>query len=208
MNVIEELITDRSEADVDRFHYLNNLWNSESGGWSGTYQELSEWMNGLRGAYNASDLNRVSIAMHYLQDRFHEYGYTVAVHSRMDWTVSDIPTQEEMNTYLTDLSSLRSTFEVLKDTPAVPDTMEGLTVDAANDIEKILVNINTVIERTLRSFKRSNAFTFWSGNEALPSAESDRGRTWAELDGMEITWENLEKADWFQLGYGRLEVAT
>ena len=204
MSILDSLITYRTQDDVIRWQTLHDK------SWAGMSEaEKAEWALGMKGSYNPSiDMNRVSIAMHYLQDRFHEYGYAVAVHSRTDWTVSDIPTQEEMNTYLTDLSSLRSTFEVLKDTPAVPDTMEGLTVDAANDIEKILVDINTVIERTLRSFKRSNAFTFWSGNEALPSAESDKGRTWAELDGMEITWENLETADWFQLGYGRLEVAT
>ena len=71
-----------------------------------------------------------------------------------------------------------------------------------------MVNINTVIERTLRSFKRSNAFTFWSGNEALPSAESDKGRTWAELDSMNTTWPQWDAADWYLLLYGNLEVTT
>lgn len=172
-----------------------------------------------KGTYDWRALNRVTEAMEDLHRRFTEYGYATGyvpvriVHRdgsvSGQWREDDEDIRwSQLEQYRTNVSSLRSTFEVLKDTPAVPGTMEGLTVDAANDIEKILVNINTVIERTLRSFKRSNAFTFWSGNEALPSAESDKGRTWAELDGMEITWENLETADWFQLGYGRLEVAT
>ena len=172
-----------------------------------------------KGTYDWRALNRVTEAMEDLHRRFTEYGYATGyvpvriVHRdgsvSGEWREDDEDIRwSQLEQYRTNVSSLRSTFEVLKETPAVPGTMEGLTVDAANDIEKILVNINTVIERTLRSFKRSNAFTFWSGNEALPSAESDKGRTWAELDGMEITWENLETADWFQLGYGRLEVAT
>ena len=172
-----------------------------------------------KGTYDWRALNRVTEAMEDLHRRFTEYGYATGyvpvriVHRdgsvSGQWREDDEDIRwSQLEQYRTNVSSLRSTFEVLKDTPAVPGTMEGLTVDAANDIEKILVDINTVIERTLRSFKRSNAFTFWSGNEALPSAESDKGRTWAELDGMEITWENLETADWFQLGYGRLEVAT
>lgn len=172
-----------------------------------------------KGTYDWRALNRVTEAMEDLHRRFTEYGYATGyvpvriVHRdgsvSGQWREDDEDIRwSQLEQYRTNVSSLRSTFEVLKETPAVPGTMEGLTVDAANDIEKILVDINTVIERTLRSFKRSNAFTFWSGNEALPSAESDKGRTWAELDGMEITWENLETADWFQLGYGRLEVAT
>ena len=151
-----------------------------------------------KGTYDWRALNRVTEAMEDLHRRFTEYGYATGyvpvriVHRdgsvSGEWREDDEDIRwSQLEQYRTNVSSLRSTFEVLKDTPAVPGTMEGLTVDAANDIEKILVDINTVIERTLRSFKRSNAFTFWSGNEALPSAESDKGRTWAELDSMEIT---------------------
>ena len=180
-----------------------------------------------KGTYDWRALNRVTEAMEDLHRRFTEYGYATGyvpvriVHRdgsvSGEWREDDEDIRwSQLEQYRTNVSSLRSTFEVLKGTPLIPDRMgasgpgkdDGLNWERANDIEKILVNINTVIERTLRSFKRSNAFTFWSGNEALPCAESDRGRTWAELDGMEITWENLETADWFQLGYGRLEVAT
>ena len=172
-----------------------------------------------KGTYDWRALNRVTEAMEDLHRRFTEYGYATGyvpvriVHRdgsvSGQWREDDEDIRwSQLEQYRTNVSSLRSTFEVLKDTPAVPDTMEGLTVDAANDIEKILVNINTVIERTLRSFKRSNAFTFWSGNEALPCAESDRGRTWAELDSMNTTWPQWDAADWYLLLYGNLEVTT
>lgn len=172
-----------------------------------------------KGTYDWRALNRVTEAMEDLHRRFTEYGYATGyvpvriVHRdgsvSGQWREDDEDIRwSQLEQYRTNVSSLRSTFEVLKETPAVPDTMEGLTVDAANDIEKILVNINTVIERTLRSFKRSNAFTFWSGNEALPSAESDKGRTWAELDSMNTTWPQWDAADWYLLLYGNLEVTT
>ena len=172
-----------------------------------------------KGTYDWRALNRVTEAMEDLHRRFTEYGYATGyvpvriVHRdgsvSGQWREDDEDIRwSQLEQYRTNVSSLRSTFEVLKDTPAVPGTMEGLTVDAANDIEKILVNINTVIERTLRSFKRSNAFTFWSGNEALPSAESDKGRTWAELDSMNTTWPQWDAADWYLLLYGNLEVTT
>ena len=172
-----------------------------------------------KGTYDWRALNRVTEAMEDLHRRFTEYGYATGyvpvriVHRdgsvSGQWREDDEDIRwSQLEQYRTNVSSLRSTFEVLKDTPAVPGTMEGLTVDAANDIEKILVDINTVIERTLRSFKRSNAFTFWSGNEALPSAESDKGRTWAELDSMNTTWPQWDAADWYLLLYGNLEVTT
>ena len=172
-----------------------------------------------KGTYDWRALNRVTEAMEDLHRRFTEYGYaTDYVPVRIvhrdgsvsgQWQEDDEDIRwSQLEQYRTNVSSLRSTFEVLKETPAIPDTMEGLTVDAANDIEKILVDINTVIERTLRSFKRSNAFTFWSGNEALPCAESDKGRTWAELDSMNTTWPQWDAADWYLLLYGNLEVTT
>lgn len=172
-----------------------------------------------KGTYDWRALNRVTEAMEDLHRRFTEYGYATGyvpvriVHRdgsvSGQWREDDEDIRwSQLEQYRTNVSSLRSTFEVLKGTPAVPGTMEGLTVDAANDIEKILVNINTVIERTLRSFKRSNAFTFWSGNEALPGAESDKGRTWAELDSMNTTWPQWDAADWYLLLYGNLEVTT
>lgn len=180
-----------------------------------------------KGTYDWRAMNRVTAAMEDLHARFTEYGYTtgyipVLISHRDgsvngEWREDDEDIRwSQLEQYRSNVAALRSTFEMLKDTPPVPERMgasgpgkdDGLNWERANDIERILVDINTVIERTLRAFKRSNAFTFWSGNEPLPSSESDKGRTWAELDSMAITWENLETADWFQLGYGKLEVGA
>ena len=89
---------------------------------------------------------------------------------------------------------------------SLPESMRKLSIQDANTIEKIFVDFDAVIEHVVKSMCRSNAFTFWSGHRPLPSADSDLGRTWEELDAMNVPWENLETADWFLLAYGNLGV--
>ena len=58
------LITDRTQADVDRVQYLASV------GWENmTDAEKAEWSTPLKGAYNASDLNRVGAAVTYISNR-------------------------------------------------------------------------------------------------------------------------------------------
>lgn len=71
------LITDRAEADVERVQYLRSLWGPAPGQWRGTTGELVEWEAGLKGAYNAKDLNRVTLAASYLLTKLGELGYAI-----------------------------------------------------------------------------------------------------------------------------------
>lgn len=71
------LITDRTKADAERARYLAGLWGPAPGQWRGTAEELAEWKAGLKGAYNAQDLNRVTLAASYLLTHLGELGYTI-----------------------------------------------------------------------------------------------------------------------------------
>lgn len=136
------LITDRTQADVDRVRQL-----TQKGFGNMTADEKAEWLNGLKGAYNASDLNRVGAAVAYVAGRMAEYGYVVSVKPRQDWRVTDIPMQENMTAYLADVAALRAALTVAADTPEVPKSMEQLTWKGANDIEKILMDVNELLTR-------------------------------------------------------------
>lgn len=122
------------------------------------------------------------------------------------WYEDDIPTADLMEGYLANVSALRSTIELLATTPEAPESIELLTYIEANNIEQILIDIRLTIDQVVRAFKRSNAYTFWSGYAPLPSADSNLGRTWNELDAMEAPWKNLEEANWYLLNYGNLGV--
>lgn len=71
------LITDRTRADAERARYLAGLWGPAPGQWRGTAEELAEWNVGLKGAYNAKDLNRVTLAASYLLTQLGGMGYKV-----------------------------------------------------------------------------------------------------------------------------------
>lgn len=137
------LITDRTQADVERVAYLTGKVSAGTA----TAAELAEWQSDLKGAYNASDLNRVGAAVAYVAGRLTGYGYVASVSPRQDWQVADIPSQESMTAYLADVAALRAALTVAAGTPEVPEDMERLTWKEANDIEKILVDVDELLTR-------------------------------------------------------------
>ena len=131
MSVIDSLVMDRTIQDVT----------------DGT----------AKGHYNASDLNRVGHVMEAIALLLSEYGYTVLVEPKTDWDISDIPTQSQMKKYLDDLAALRAAIELPPSTPNTPADMHGLTWQEANDIERILYDVN-------RLFTNMVAAWYYSGD--------------------------------------------
>lgn len=164
MTVIDTLVYDRTQADVDR---RNDL--AENGLSGMTEAELAEWQSGMKGSYNATDLNRVGNALLYLQGELNGYGYAVTVNAKIDWTEADIPTIQQMQTYLNNVAAIRGVLDVFENTPQTPPTMNKLTFQRANDIEKILSDVQKAIDRVVAGFRLSNAFTMVSGSMHLPS---------------------------------------
>ena len=74
-------ITDRTQADVDRLNELRLKRWSEL-----TAAEQSEWLNdGLKGAYNAMDLNRVETAVQVLAAELTALGFPISVTTKTNW---------------------------------------------------------------------------------------------------------------------------
>lgn len=135
------LITDRTQADVDRVILLTEHWNSGSI----TEDEITQWTAGLKGAYNAEDLNRVGAAVAYLAQRFADYGYSTNVKPKQDWLVTDIPTPEQMERYLGDVQALKNVIFQSQSMPDLPESMDLLDYVGANNIEKVLLSLDTMI---------------------------------------------------------------
>lgn len=95
--------------------------------------------------YNASDLNRVGDAVRYLAKRFTDYGYAVAVSPKADWSESDTPTTGQMETYRLNIANLRAVIAIMASTPETPETMRALDYVKANNIERILQDLDTLI---------------------------------------------------------------
>lgn len=177
------LITDRSAADVAKLKGIlakdMRDWTAEE--WmyffhgEGSYgailtaegdelwttTDAVEAYNGndfVRGAYNYTDLNRVTAAMEDIHSRLTAYGYRTgyapfeAAPGRYTWQEREIPTREQMEAYLANLRALKGVLDLLSTTPAAPADMEGLTYGEANNIEKILVDLDFQITTMATTF--------------------------------------------------------
>lgn len=121
------LVTDRTAADV-------NAGNA-------------------KGTYTAEDLNRVGAAMNYVADRLKAVGYDPHISPKTDWKDEDWVDQASQAVYLGDLEELRKQFSMMKSTPKVPprilatgiNTNDGLTHTWANDIERILKDVDALL---------------------------------------------------------------
>lgn len=131
MSIIGTLITDRTQADVDA-------------------------RNG-KGTYNASDLNRVAAAMNYVAGRLESAGYDPHIRQKTVWKDDDWVDPAAQAVYLGYLAELRSQFAMMQTTPNVPPDMEKLTYQEANDIEKILEDIDRLLTNASQAW-------FYSGD--------------------------------------------
>lgn len=99
-----------------------------------------------KGAYNYSDLNRVETAVAELSN---EYG--LGLITKTDWRAWDIPKEDSLARYLSNIRAIRRFYPDQDNAPILPETMSGLTYEAANNIEKILVGVYESATKSYRS---------------------------------------------------------
>lgn len=112
-----------------------------------TRQDVAE--QNPKGCYAASDLNRVGFAVEYLAGRLKDSGVSVTVSPVLTWTDADWATPTTMKGYLADVQTMRGALKLASTTPEVPEDMERLTYTEANEIEAILLALDTHIKQML-----------------------------------------------------------
>lgn len=141
-----ELITDRTAQDVARVKELTFKDMTE--------EELTEWLAGMKGAYNYTDLNRVNEAVIYVTERLKTVGWYIEPITKTDWTMTDFPTASDMKIYLDNIRLIRSCLPT--NIPQVPADMDKLSYEEANTIERILILIDDVITNIMDNIFYSN----------------------------------------------------
>ena len=153
MSVIDTLITDRTQADVDALLALLA---------AGTNPAANH-----KGAYNASDLNRVGAAVNYLAGRLEAVGISVRAEARTDWTAADIPRQSDMEAYLGAAAGIRDKVRAYRPDARLPSSMARLDYAGANAIEDLLEETELAVQRIMLSY-RGYAGRQRSGVNCLP----------------------------------------
>lgn len=173
-----ELITNRTASDVSRVKSL-----LEKGWFNMTETEREEFISGMIGAYNHTDLNRVESAVQFVNDCLNSmqgdidtyreaqlvasdpfwlvpFAYPVTFETKTDWEVSDSPSVFDLERYLRNVSELTDRIPIVKN---LPSTMDRLTIDGANEIERSILaeydsgqnyeaETKRLIDNTVKSF--------------------------------------------------------
>lgn len=124
-----------------------------------TDRTLADLENDTDRAYiDFKDLNRVEEACKYLANIFN-----VNI-STKEWVMEDFRTQSEMDRLLHNIKLVRKAYFTKANTPATPSKITYESIYQANDIEKILKDLNDMYESMLSGIKK---LSFKLGSRAL-----------------------------------------
>lgn len=126
----------------------------------------------LKGCYNVSDLNRVELAVKTLAAALTAAGYPVEITPVLkgskaedrEWQEGDIVRRAQWSTYLDNVQRLRDAYYTLAETGELPKPEDKLGYVGANNIEKVLADIDLLIDCMKASYRRCG--TFRAGNNA------------------------------------------
>ena len=170
-------------GDTEAAESLDGYFLADSTG-----EALELYSGEQKGAYNAIDLNRVESAVEELQeamnaapeglqaladslgvawDGLYELPFgAFALETRTDWAEADLPTELEMERYLTNVRQLVTALGLAA--AVLPSSMGGLTWQGANRIEEMLIrgqaSLETLIQTRAEWITNTAAAWFYAGD--------------------------------------------
>lgn len=140
-----------------------------------SYQTLGNW-SGLTGAERAqlergmltyNTLNRVESAVKTLAAALTSAGYPVEVTPVLkgsksedrEWQEGDIVRRAQWTTYLENVRRLRAAYYTLAETGELPKPGDKLGYVGANNIEKVLADIDLLLDGMKSIYRRAGTFT-------------------------------------------------
>lgn len=110
-----------------------------------------------KGTYNFADLNRVQNACTEIAAELTAAGIPVSISwTRPSWAISYIPTEAEMAEYLENIGKIKAALP--NTAPAPPASMAYLTYEGANNIERMLYEVETLLNNRLSIFPRAGVW--------------------------------------------------
>lgn len=163
------LVYDRTEDDVTSSAAIRSTYQA-LGNWSGLTTAERAQLERETLTYNT--LNRVESAVKLLAAALTSAGYPVEITPVLkgsksedrEWQEGDIVRRAQWSTYLDNVQRLRNAYYTLAETGALPKPEDKLGYVGANNIEKVLADIDLLIDCMKASYRRCGAFR--AGNNA------------------------------------------
>lgn len=185
--IIDELIYDRTYKDLEiaRQYVRDNVPFPN---------------DNLRFSWDYRALNRTEQAMEYVDSIFKELGYYKNMKFKTDWLNDEI-TRAEAQRYIDNLTNLRNFILMPSDSPDVPTTMNGMTIERANDIEKLIFDLNFVIESLQKYLIRSGVANcgqsrLWQYRFRIYNNVEDYN--WGKIEY--TLWSDVANKSWKEVG--------
>lgn len=164
------LIYDRTKSDETASAAIRKSYQT-LGNWSGLTDTERAQLE--RGTLTYNTLNRVESAVKLLSAALTSAGYPVEIAPVLkgskaedrEWQEGDIVLWAQWSMYLNNVQRLRDAYYTLAETGELPAPEDKLNYQGANTIEKILADIDLLIDCMKSSYRRCG--TFRAGNNAV-----------------------------------------
>lgn len=150
------LIYDRTESDETASAAIRKSYQT-LGNWSGLTDAERAQLE--RGTLTYNTLNRVESAVKTLAAELNSAGYPVEITETADWLPGDTVTREQWEIYLENVRRLRAAYYTLAETGELPKPEDKLGYVGANNIEKVLADIDLLLDGMKSIYRRAGTFT-------------------------------------------------
>lgn len=158
------LIYDRTESDETASIAIRKSYQT-LGNWSGLTDTERAQLE--RGTLTYNTLNRVESAVKLLAAALTSAGYPVEVTPVLkgsksedrEWQEGDVLYRPQWTTYIDNVQKLRDAYYTLAETGELPAPGDKLKYTGANTIEKVLADIDLLLDGMKSIYRRAGTFT-------------------------------------------------
>lgn len=158
------LIYDRTKSDETASAAIRKSYQT-LGNWSGLTDTERAQLE--RGTLTYNTLNRVESAVKTLAAALTAAGYPVEIAPVLkgsksedrEWQEGDIVRRAQWTTYLDNVRRLRDAYYTLAETGQLPKPEDKLGYVGANNIEKVLADIDLLLDGMKSIYRRAGTFT-------------------------------------------------
>lgn len=158
------LIYDRTESDETASAAIRKSYQT-LGNWSGLTDAERTQLE--RGTLTYNTLNRVESAVKTLAAALTAAGYPVEIAPVLkgsksedrEWQEGDVLYRPQWTTYIDNVQKLRDAYYTLAETGELPAPGDKLKYTGANTIEKVLADIDLLLDGMKSIYRRAGTFT-------------------------------------------------